>query len=139
MFTVITRLGFETRNCFHAVQEPKNLTMQKLQLQFMKASCINSQMCSIAVTTEVAGRMFWGQVTLMVPFQLLPFTSSLLLTQVVWGVHTVSAYENFTAQPANHSKTSPLHFFFLTISVSCVILLDIFPSIFWRRLFIFLL
>lgn len=35
-----------------------------------------------------------------------------ILTQVVWGVHTVSAYENFTSQPANHSKTSPLHFFF---------------------------
>lgn len=69
-------------------------------------------MCSIAVTTEVVGRMLWGQVTLMAPFQLLPFTSSLLLTQVVWGVHTVSASENFTAQPANHSKTYPLHFFF---------------------------
>lgn len=112
MFAVITRLGFETRNCFHAVQEPECLTMQTLYIKFRKESWSNSQTCCRAAPTQVVGNVLWGQVTLAMPFQMSLFTSSLLLTQVVWGVHfpcfnTMSAYENFTAQPSDLSKSTP--------------------------------
>ena len=143
MFAVITRVGFETRNCFHGVQEPESLTMQTLYIKFRKESWSNSQTCCRAAPTQVVGNVLWGQVTLAVPFQMSLFTSSSLLTQVVWGVHfpcfnTMSAYENFTTQPSDRSKSTPPPNP-LTLSASCVILLDIFPSILWRRLFIFLL
>lgn len=66
----------------------------------------------MAAPTQVVGKVLWGQVTLTMPFQMSLFTSSLLLAQVVRGVHlpcfnTMSAYENFTAQPANLSKSTP--------------------------------
>lgn len=142
MFAVITRLGFETRNFSMRFR-----SLKVLQCKLYILSLGKNPEATHKHAVEPRPPRWWG--TCSGGRWLSPCPSRCLYLPALCFSHKLCGGFTFPAlTQCLLMRTLPPSLQIslkapppnpLTLSASCVILLDVFPSILWRRLFIFLL